>query len=193
MDKRVRTGCATCRKRRIKCDEKKPFCARCEAANFVCEGYNLPRRAISSVPSTSSSARFQKRTPPRKDSPFSGLSWRHTSWRREQLPLYHHFVTTSAVRFFRTDHITFWRDQVAQLSTGFEFVYETLLAVGALHRASLLTCQGNLNQETARIRVLGLNAYGNALRLLPSHLSKNYIRESVAVQAVLILLTFCEV
>jgi hypothetical protein len=193
MDKRVRTGCATCRKRRIKCDERKPSCARCEAANFVCEGYNPPRRTASGSPTASSSTRSPKRTPPREDSPFSGLSWRHTSWRQEQLPLYHHFVTTTVVRFFRTDHIDFWRDQVAQLSTGFDLVYETLLAVGALHRASLLNCQNKDVPEAARSRVLGLNAYGNALRLLPSHLSQNSIKESVAVQAVLILLTFCEV
>ena len=45
MDKCVRTGCTTCRKRRIKCDETKPVCGRCQAANFVCEGYMLPRRA----------------------------------------------------------------------------------------------------------------------------------------------------
>ena len=193
MDKRVRTGCITCRKRRIKCDEKKPSCARCEAANFVCEGYSAPRRVNSRSPTASSSTRSPNRTPPRDETPFSGLSWRHTSWRQEQLPLYHHFVTTTSLRFFRADHITFWRDQVAQLSVGFDLVYEALLAVGALHRASLLNCQNKDGQEAARSRVLGLHAYGNALRMLPTHLSQNAIKETIAVQAVLILLTFCEV
>ncbi|KAE9373812.1 hypothetical protein N431DRAFT_504371 [Stipitochalara longipes BDJ] len=192
MDKRVRTGCATCRKRRIKCDERKPSCARCEAANFVCEGYSAPRRVGSRSPTASSSTRSPNRSPPREENPFSGLSWRHTSWRQEQLPLYHHFVTTTAVRLFRIDHVSFWRDQVAQLSVGFDLVYEALLAVGALHRASLLNCQNKDGQEAARSRVLGLHAYGNALRMLPTHLSQNAIKETIAVQAVLILLTFCE-
>jgi hypothetical protein len=107
--------------------------------------------------------------------------------------MYHHFVTTTVVRFFRTDHVSFWRDQVAQLSCGFDLVYEALLAVGALHRASLLDCQDKDGQEATRSRVLGLHAYGNALRLLPSHLTQTAVRESIAVQAVLILLTFCEV
>jgi Fungal Zn(2)-Cys(6) binuclear cluster domain/Fungal specific transcription factor domain len=196
MDKRVRTGCATCRKRRIKCDERKPTCARCEAANFVCEGYPTPRRAPSAAsgsPTPSGSTRSPKRSPPLEDSPFSGLSWRPTSWRQEQLPLYHHFVTTTVVRFFRIDHVTFWRDEVAQMSVGFDLVYEALLAVGALHRASLLNCQNKDGPEAARSRVLGLHAYGNALRMLPNHLNQTALRESVAVQAVLILLTFCEV
>jgi Fungal specific transcription factor domain len=107
--------------------------------------------------------------------------------------MYHHFVTTTAVRFFRRDHISFWRDEVAQLSCGFDLVYEALLAVGALHRASLLNCQHKDGQEAARSRVLGLHSYGNALRLLPNHLTQPELRESIAVQAVLILLTFCEV
>ncbi|KAK7203329.1 fungal-specific transcription factor domain-containing protein [Myxozyma melibiosi] len=37
--KRTRTGCLTCRRRRVKCDEAQPKCARCVKANRVCEGY----------------------------------------------------------------------------------------------------------------------------------------------------------
>ncbi|KAH8813018.1 hypothetical protein F5884DRAFT_320710 [Xylogone sp. PMI_703] len=42
--KRRRTGCITCRARRIKCDEGKPTCERCEAANIECLGYEEKRR-----------------------------------------------------------------------------------------------------------------------------------------------------
>lgn len=37
--KRTRTGCLTCRKRRIKCDERKPFCNNCEKSKKCCAGY----------------------------------------------------------------------------------------------------------------------------------------------------------
>lgn len=37
--KRTRDGCYTCKKRRIKCDEKKPSCQNCLKTNRVCEGY----------------------------------------------------------------------------------------------------------------------------------------------------------
>ncbi len=87
IDHRVRTACATFRKRHIRTTEKKPFCASCEAAR---------RRAISGSHSASSSARIKKRTPPREDFPFSGPYWRQTSLRHVQAPLYHHFVTTTA-------------------------------------------------------------------------------------------------
>jgi hypothetical protein len=36
---RSKTGCFTCRKRKKKCDERKPACKNCEQNNVVCEGY----------------------------------------------------------------------------------------------------------------------------------------------------------
>jgi Zn(2)-Cys(6) binuclear cluster domain-containing protein len=35
-------GCATCRRRRVKCDEAKPECRRCEKLGVPCEGYDRP-------------------------------------------------------------------------------------------------------------------------------------------------------
>ncbi|KAH6991745.1 hypothetical protein EDB82DRAFT_544641 [Fusarium venenatum] len=36
---KVRSGCLTCKKRRVKCDEGKPICDRCAHGDFVCDGY----------------------------------------------------------------------------------------------------------------------------------------------------------
>ncbi|KAH8681396.1 hypothetical protein BX600DRAFT_505090 [Xylariales sp. PMI_506] len=38
--KRTKTGCLTCRKRRIKCDEARPTCGNCIKSKRQCEGYN---------------------------------------------------------------------------------------------------------------------------------------------------------
>lgn len=45
IKRRTRTGCLTCRARRVKCDERKPACNRCIIANVECAGY-APRRQI---------------------------------------------------------------------------------------------------------------------------------------------------
>ncbi|KAJ5816178.1 hypothetical protein N7447_008411 [Penicillium robsamsonii] len=37
--KRTKTGCLTCRKRRIKCGEEKPICTNCVKSKRTCEGY----------------------------------------------------------------------------------------------------------------------------------------------------------
>lgn len=40
MKKRTKTGCLTCRKRRIKCGEERPICNNCVRSKRQCEGYN---------------------------------------------------------------------------------------------------------------------------------------------------------
>ncbi|KAL0944424.1 C6 zinc finger domain protein [Colletotrichum truncatum] len=39
---KVRTGCITCKKRHIKCDEAKPYCSNCLRNRGYCEGYPEP-------------------------------------------------------------------------------------------------------------------------------------------------------
>ncbi|KAH7389899.1 hypothetical protein BKA66DRAFT_460063 [Pyrenochaeta sp. MPI-SDFR-AT-0127] len=36
---KVKTGCITCKKRRVKCDEKRPKCLRCIKTGRICDGY----------------------------------------------------------------------------------------------------------------------------------------------------------
>ncbi|PSK35684.1 hypothetical protein C7M61_004473 [Candidozyma pseudohaemuli] len=46
IKRRTRTGCLTCRKRRIKCDERKPHCYNCERSKKLCLGYEMvPQQA----------------------------------------------------------------------------------------------------------------------------------------------------
>lgn len=200
---RVRTGCITCRKRRIKCDEARPACDRCRTANFHCEGYEEPRSVLSEDPdrrrSLKSVVKLQTSTPP--TSPPSGadvssldmveeLPWRSTNWRYDKLPLFHHFVTSTATRIFSADHVAFWRDRVAQMSFSIEGVYEALLAVGATHHASLLSCSKTNFQEIKRLRVQGLSAYGRAVRLLAADI-QGQGKGRTDPQAVLIVLLLC--
>ncbi|EUC41081.1 hypothetical protein COCMIDRAFT_107123 [Bipolaris oryzae ATCC 44560] len=46
--RRARTGCLTCRARRVKCDEQVPECVRCAVANVACAGYE-PQRVVVSI------------------------------------------------------------------------------------------------------------------------------------------------
>ncbi len=55
--RRTRTGCLTCRTRRVKCDEGRPSCKRCHDVNVECAGYEDKRRVdllprLSRVPSS---------------------------------------------------------------------------------------------------------------------------------------------
>jgi hypothetical protein len=43
---KVRTGCLTCKKRRVKCDETKPKCLKCLSSDYQCDGYVVPKAWI---------------------------------------------------------------------------------------------------------------------------------------------------
>ena len=46
FSRRTRSGCSTCRTRKIKCDEARPFCANCKKSRLSCPGYQtLPRKS----------------------------------------------------------------------------------------------------------------------------------------------------
>ncbi|KAI1746134.1 hypothetical protein F4680DRAFT_400492 [Xylaria scruposa] len=47
---KARTGCITCKKRRVKCDEAKPICARCSKSGHRCAGYEDWRSAATDPP-----------------------------------------------------------------------------------------------------------------------------------------------
>ncbi|KAF5576221.1 transcriptional regulatory moc3 [Fusarium pseudocircinatum] len=46
---KVKTGCATCRIRKIKCDEAKPFCEKCVKTGRKCDGYESVFRPFPSL------------------------------------------------------------------------------------------------------------------------------------------------
>ncbi|KIW12584.1 hypothetical protein PV08_09862 [Exophiala spinifera] len=57
---KVRSGCVTCKRRRVKCDEHKPACQRCKTNRLHCEGYAPPKTWIfepRQQPSTTVSSR----------------------------------------------------------------------------------------------------------------------------------------
>ncbi|KAK1633410.1 hypothetical protein BDP81DRAFT_380514 [Colletotrichum phormii] len=48
--RKTRTGCFTCKVRKVKCDEAKPECTRCSSTGRICDGYADPARAVSDQP-----------------------------------------------------------------------------------------------------------------------------------------------
>ncbi|RGP72357.1 transcriptional regulatory moc3 [Fusarium longipes] len=47
--RKVKTGCTTCRIRKIKCDEAKPFCQKCVKTGRTCDGYESVFRPFASA------------------------------------------------------------------------------------------------------------------------------------------------
>ncbi|KAJ4858285.1 fungal zn(2)-Cys(6) binuclear cluster domain-containing protein [Trichoderma breve] len=67
--RKVKTGCLTCKKRRVKCDEARPSCERCLSTGRVCDGYGIwdsvskaPIQEISGKPCSIGFEYFRKYT-----------------------------------------------------------------------------------------------------------------------------------
>ncbi|KAI9732549.1 MAG: hypothetical protein M1834_003884 [Cirrosporium novae-zelandiae] len=46
---KVKTGCRTCKARRVKCDEKRPQCQKCLSTGRNCEGYEVSKSSINPI------------------------------------------------------------------------------------------------------------------------------------------------
>ena len=201
--KRVKTGCLTCRKRRVKCDERKPTCLRCEVANVECDGYQSPRRVTSKTHTSSD----HQSTPQETASPQSSRSWSTNSplvaypnnpsesqtphQRAREVLAHQQYSFKTVTILFREDHLYFWRDHLLEVAWDTEFVYDAVVALGTMHRAVLLLSKPEDRWRGLDTKVISFQAYGNALKRMSGQYETG--QEAEIVIAVLILLIYFEV
>ncbi|KAG5664941.1 hypothetical protein KAF25_008675 [Fusarium avenaceum] len=112
--KKVRTGCITCKIRKVKCDEAKPYCLRCIKTGRQCDGYR---------PSPNSSPEPMSLSPtPGFESP------------REARAFDHYRLRTAKVLSGAIDS-GFWGGVVLKMSTTEPAVRHAMLAISSLHEA----------------------------------------------------------
>ncbi|KAH8806138.1 hypothetical protein F5884DRAFT_737842 [Xylogone sp. PMI_703] len=214
--RRRRTGCLTCRARRIKCDEGKPTCHRCEAANIICAGYQEKRNvrvrqpkqrpATSSSPTTDSSATLKAHG--------LGVSYSNPSPRGASLPLmafpsnprpaqrphararnilfFHQFLFRTLPILFPVEHLYFWRESICEEAWETEYVYDCVMALGGIHRACLLMSMLSENDRVRGLdtKVIALQAYTAALQGLSQQLQVAEKSLHILVGSLLLLAHF---
>ncbi|KIW62847.1 hypothetical protein PV04_09739 [Phialophora macrospora] len=129
---KVRTGCITCKRRRVKCDENKPACLNCKRGNHECLGYAVPKAKIfeprassseeASEPATSTAELPMLRPP---DSPFGT--------REESSSLQHWLLVTSPFLAHYGPEGDFYTVVVPQLAWKSPAIKHMLLAVSVTH------------------------------------------------------------
>ncbi|XWX00504.1 hypothetical protein V2A60_008524 [Cordyceps javanica] len=108
--RRVKTGCAACRQRRRKCDEKKPQCTNCEARRVACKYANSPDPRSGTYaeitfvnekgpPASASPDPEPRRAECAKESPQSRVSWQLPT---SQPAKYHHAAPATWESYFET-------------------------------------------------------------------------------------------
>ncbi|KAI4662767.1 uncharacterized protein J4E79_004076 [Alternaria viburni] len=150
---KARSGCKTCKIRKVKCDEEKPNCRRCTSTGRTCDGYDPTfRPPPPSTPSPPESS---------KSSPQSVSSWSLT---RSHSPVF----IAPAIRldtkeerdsfeFFMTHAVSnlrgfldspFWQRELLQAAHREPAIQHCIIALGAMYRRFSEGCDSRLT-ETA--------------------------------------------
>ncbi|KAJ5666106.1 uncharacterized protein N7477_008554 [Penicillium maclennaniae] len=215
--RRTRTGCLTCRTRRIKCDERKPLCQRCDIANVECAGYAEKRRLMARLPkhsaatitvtptTASPSTEFEPQgdtSPHRKTHtvgvPLIGIpnnpgSLQRPHARARDVLAYHQFLFRAMPNIFPMESLSFWKDYICQEAWEVEYVFDAIVALGSMHRATLLSSQPSENDRNRALdtKVIAIRAYANALQGVSDNLACNQIPMALLL-GVLILFAYVE-
>ncbi|KAJ8118813.1 hypothetical protein OPT61_g282 [Boeremia exigua] len=140
-----RTGCKTCKIRKIKCDETKPNCTRCTSTGRTCDGYDIPvapRRKSPSKPKPSTSPHLS--TPDRdivelapETCSFSALSLLVPLLRlqsdEERISL-QFYIKHAGPALAQSSNPAFWQRQVLQAAHQHASVQHCIIALGAMYR-----------------------------------------------------------
>ncbi|KAI9775345.1 MAG: hypothetical protein M1839_001261 [Geoglossum umbratile] len=145
---RVRTGCITCKIRRVKCDEGKPDCYRCTSTGRKCDGYAAETALV-------------KIATPEAVLPTNTGSFEE----RRALDFFCRHTTRQFPGLFQDD---FW-SRLLQLSHVEPAIHHAMIAVGSIHEqyemygAGAVQAANNLGEASRRLAVLEYNKATNSL------------------------------
>ncbi|PQE17519.1 putative UPC2 Regulatory involved in control of sterol uptake protein [Rutstroemia sp. NJR-2017a BBW] len=122
---KVKSGCITCKARRVKCDETKPQCIRCQKFGRICDGYTLE------TPSRGSVMLIQPRIPA-ADFYTPSVSLQATE---EEGRYFRYFCEHTAHQLPGYFDPTFWNYIILQESHGIAPIRHAIIAIGALNKS----------------------------------------------------------
>ncbi|KAL5049135.1 hypothetical protein BDW71DRAFT_176242 [Aspergillus fruticulosus] len=139
FSRRSRTGCRTCRARRIKCDEAPGACNNCTSTKRVCEGYDVHRipavrgrRRAEADAATAASWSLLNAGPVSIEPAISSrVQWKVTSDERRCLSFFQYRSVPQLVAFFDSP---VWQQLVLQLCYHEPAVFHAVVALGAVNQ-----------------------------------------------------------
>ncbi|KAI0384426.1 hypothetical protein F5Y04DRAFT_229293 [Hypomontagnella monticulosa] len=193
---RSRSGCWTCRIRRVKCDEARPICKRCSSTGRTCDGYELQpievreaargterqlrakETGVSSEPNLVLT--YQPRVAPymsTTEAQSFDFFWRQTS---QETP-----------GFYKTE---LWGRLIPQLCNSEPAIRHATIAVGAMH-AKFMGTSPSLRVQTFGIlegrHAFAIQQYVKALALLKDRLSNSSSSGNAEIALTCCLLFIC--
>ncbi|KAK0709396.1 hypothetical protein B0T26DRAFT_652335 [Lasiosphaeria miniovina] len=163
---RARTGCDTCRIRRVRCDEQKPSCNRCVSTGRRCDGYaNNFQPLVAQHSRGSSQARSRTQRQGLAPIPQSlGVPLpRHNG---QELRSFHFFLDVTAPVIAGVFDADFWLTDIPRTCHLDPAIWHAAVSLGAVHE-SYIASQGAAQEPTA-FSLQQMNAVVRHLVHLPS-------------------------
>ncbi|RDW73412.1 hypothetical protein BP6252_07319 [Coleophoma cylindrospora] len=149
---KVRTGCFTCKIRKVKCDETRPNCRRCSGTGRKCDGYPPKRQGEYSWPELLDSKPTTL-----------GLTNGTSSEEARGLDFFRRVV---APAFSGHSSSYFWTQLVAQIGQQEPAVHHAVVAISSMYEQMSITHHSSLESPRARFAI---GQYNLALKELSSH------------------------
>ncbi|KAL2074472.1 hypothetical protein VTL71DRAFT_8250 [Oculimacula yallundae] len=181
---RTRTGCLTCRKRKVKCDEAKPNCGRCERLQRECtwsdELQVIPHKRPYGSPSGSSSEHGLQST-------LSGQNFviEFPNLDRGTIPYMHHFITFCCrfLAYSNDNEGNPFQEDLIPLASSSPALLHSMTALAA----------GHLSRSQPQHVITAANHYSMALRELNASLSDPTIARADSTLGACLLLCVYEI
>ncbi|KAF7896841.1 uncharacterized protein EAF01_009244 [Botrytis porri] len=173
---KVKTGCGTCKTRRIKCDEAKPSCMRCSTTGRKCDGYSSDI-VISNQTFKDCVTLIQR------------ISI-HIPGTAEEKRGFEFFLRNTAAELSGYFDTSFWGNLILAASTQKPALRHAVIALGALHedfsRKRLHSVPSGEDQNAQ----LALNQYSKAMGALRRSLSHGKEEPLMALMSCILFVCF---
>ncbi|KAI8654042.1 Zn(2)-C6 fungal-type domain-containing protein [Fusarium sp. Ph1] len=173
-----KSGCRTCKIRRLKCDKGRPGCRRCLSTGRVCDGYGVWGEGPAVTPGNLQQRTLHDLSTRSRVGPRNGLE-------RESFDWFRHRASVKLCGVFSS---RFWDTLVLQASVTAPAVLHALLALGSAHRLEVMrSCpQEEINSESCEQQErFTLEQYNKAIACLRPHFAKTD-RDASSTRMVLI-------
>ncbi|KAH7242798.1 hypothetical protein BKA59DRAFT_547007 [Fusarium tricinctum] len=130
---KAKTGCRTCKIRRVRCDEGKPACNRCVSTGWTCDGYTSPSTSPSTASSDLSSSPSPTPLKPKSPSPVADLKLILPRQNPEEVRSYNYFLQVTAPSLSGAFYADFWLVEVPRVCLSDAAIWHAVVSLGAAH------------------------------------------------------------
>ncbi|KAH9906979.1 hypothetical protein F4778DRAFT_778407 [Xylariomycetidae sp. FL2044] len=172
---RVKSGCRTCKIRRVKCDEARPECRRCLLSGRVCEGYGIWGAGGNSYGATST--RYVSASKSRSQLPWYGISLAPGTVTADEQSCFEWFLRKTSLKLPGAFLSPFWDSLLLQAALAEPAVLHAVLALSSAHRRDSLVYRTGLEPHPLApdaVEQFSLRQYGRAI----SHLQPHFVASS---------------